>query len=149
MNISYLFKNTVLVAALLSFFSAQILKLLIYYIQNKKLDLSMFMMTGSMPSSHAAIVTSLVVGFYMDSGFNTPAFTLAAVLAIIVMHDAANVRMSVGKQAQILNRIVLEMLKERQFKAEKIKEVLGHTPLEVFVGALIGVFVTITVFLVG
>ena len=136
-----LLANKVLIAAFVSFGIAQLLKFIIYSIVDKKLDFSKLIATGSMPSSHSALVMSLCVSYGISSGLSTPEFAISSVLALIVMHDASNVRRSVGKQAQLWNK----MIKERDFAAEKIKEILGHTPLEVFAGAFLGAGISILI----
>ena len=110
-------------------------------IKTKKFNFKRIFGAGGMPSSHSAVVMCLAVMIGKGYGFNTPVFALAMIFATVVMYDAAGVRRAAGKQAALLNKIVntpgLSMLQVQ----EKLVEVLGHTPTQVFVGALIGVIV--------
>ena len=133
-----LFSNKILISAMISWFVAQALKVLFYYIKHHKFDISKFFSSGSMPSSHSAFVTALVVAVGMVEGVGSTFFAISVVLATVVMYDASGVRRAAGRQARIINQIVLDFYKEKQVKTEKLKELLGHTPLEVFVGAILG-----------
>lgn len=95
-----------------------------------------------MPSSHSAFVTSLATGVGLVEGFDSTLFALAAVFALIVMYDAAGVRRAAGKQARVLNAII-EDLNRRELHPERLRELLGHTPVEVVAGARLGVLVAI------
>lgn len=95
-----------------------------------------------MPSSHSAFVTSLATGVGLVEGSDSTLFALAAVFALIVMYDAAGVRRAAGKQARVLNAII-EDLNRRELHPERLRELLGHTPVEVVAGALLGVLVAI------
>ena len=118
-----LFSNKILISAMISWFVAQALKVVFYYIKHHKFDISKFFSSGSMPSSHSAFVTALVVAVGMVEGVGSTFFAM---------------RRAAGRQARIINQIVLDFYKEKQVKTEKLKELLGHTPLEVFVGAILG-----------
>ena len=133
-----LFGNKILISAMISWFVAQALKVVFYYIKHHKFDISKFFSSGSMPSSHSAFVTALVVAVGMVEGVGSTYFAISVVLATVVMYDASGVRRAAGRQAKIINQIVLDFYKEKQVKTEKLKELLGHTPLEVFVGAILG-----------
>jgi len=133
-----LFANKILMASLLSWIVAQALKVVFYYIKHRKFDISKFFSSGSMPSSHSAFVTALVVSVGIIDGVGTTAFAISVVSATVVMYDASGVRLAAGKQAKLLNQIVVDFYKERSVKTEKLKELLGHTPLEVFVGSFLG-----------
>ena len=133
-----LFSNKILISAMISWFVAQSLKVVFYYIKHHKFDISKFFSSGSMPSSHSAFVTALVVAVGMVEGVGSTFFAISVVLATVVMYDASGVRRAAGRQARIINQIVLDFYKEKQVKTEKLKELLGHTPLEVFVGAILG-----------
>lgn len=95
-----------------------------------------------MPSSHSAFVTSLGTGVGFKEGFGSAVFALAAAFALIVMYDAAGVRRAAGRQAQVLNAIV-EDLNRRELHPQRLRELLGHTPFEVLIGALLGVIVAV------
>ena len=119
---------------------AQILKVVLYTIVRRKWDFRMFTTTGGMPSSHSAGVMSLsvIVGFI--NGFDSTLFAVALGNALIVMYDAAGIRRASGKMAVCLNKIMDDFYKhDVQAVGEKLKELLGHTPFEVFAGALFGI----------
>ncbi len=122
---------------------AQTLKVLQGVIREKKIDFRWFLDTGGMPSSHSAAVASLatVTGLYY--GFQSLPFGITLCYSLIIMFDAAGVRRNVGKQAIILNKIVDELSKGQQLEEQRIKELLGHTPLQVFVGAFLGIIISI------
>jgi len=94
--------------------------------------------TGGMPSSHSALVMSLAISVGLNAGFDSPLFAVAAVLAIVVMYDAAGVRRAAGRQAQKINLIMEELLSGHPLNEEHLRELLGHTPSQVAVGALVG-----------
>lgn len=131
--------ESVLVTAILSWFVAQVLKVIFVIIKDKRIDFSRFVGSGGMPSSHSAFVVSMAVGVGLVEGISSTVFSVSVVLALVVMYDAAGVRRAAGQQAKILNRIVETWGKEDFAKTEKkLKELLGHTPVEVFAGALLG-----------
>jgi uncharacterized protein len=136
-----LITNWVLIIPLCAWVIAQLIKVLIALMQGKGLDLSNFVNSGGMPSSHSAMVSALATAVAMTNGFDSTFFAISVVLASIVMYDAAGVRQSVGQQSVVLNRIILE-LKRRQplVKIEAdIRELMGHTPFEVIVGGALGI----------
>lgn len=121
-------------------FSVQVFKLVSDAVINRKINFKRFVETGGMPSSHSAVVTSLMTAVGLSEGFDSPIFAVAFVFSFIVMYDAAGVRLAAGKQARILNQII----NSNQVKVdtnEKLKELLGHTPIQVFVGAIYGIIV--------
>lgn len=119
---------------------AQIAKFLLHLIVKRKVDLRLFTTTGGMPSSHAAGVMGLSTAVGLIRGYNSIEFAIALGYAFIVMYDAAGVRRAAGKQAACLNRIIMDIYKQDLAEAGgKLKELLGHTPLQVFVGALFGI----------
>ena len=101
---------------------------------HRKLDLSLLWATGGMPSSHSALVVALAITVGIETGFDSPLFAVSAVLAMIVMYDAAGVRQAAGKQAAKINLIVEELLSGHPLNEEHLRELLGHTPLQVAVG---------------
>ena len=126
----------------LSWFSVQLIKFITDIIKNKKINLKVLVASGGMPSSHSAIVTTLMTMIGLNEGFNSVLFAIAFVFGMIVMYDAAGVRRAAGKQAGILNQLIYS----NQVKVntnEKLKELIGHTPKQVFVGALWGLVVGI------
>ncbi len=138
---STLLANRILWVALLASGLAQLLKLIIRYAQSGKLDFRVLIDTGGMPSSHAALVTALAIGVGLREGWDSLLFAIASVFAFIVMYDAAGIRQAAGKQARVLNQMMAELMSEKQeFSEVKLKELLGHTPIQVFAGAILGGF---------
>ena len=139
---SAIFSNNVLFVAAISWLTAQGMKVLITFILQRKLDLSRMLGLGGMPSSHAAFLcaASMAIGF--QEGFSSALFALATCITLVVMTDAAGVRQAAGKQAAVLNRIIDDMIHEgKGIDEEKLKELIGHTPVQVFAGALLGILV--------
>lgn len=122
----------------ITWFVVQCTKIVIELIKNKKLNLRRIVGSGGMPSSHSAFVCSLATAIGITEGVSSPLFAMAVALSAIVMYDAAGVRRAAGKQAKILNQII-ESEGENINVQEKLIELLGHTPLEVYVGALVGI----------
>lgn len=119
---------------------AQILKFFSHWIVKRIADFRMFTTTGGMPSSHAAGVMGLSTSVGLIQGFSSIEFAMAFGYALIVMYDAAGVRRAAGKQAACLNKIIMDVYKQELKEAGgKLKELLGHTPLQVFVGAIFGI----------
>ena len=121
---------------------AQTFKIVAKYIKTGKLDMRTLAKTGGMPSSHSCCTMGMAVSVGLIEGFNSISFAIALCLAFIVMYDAAGVRRTVGLQARVLNQIMTEIFSEHpRLSSERIKEFLGHTPVEVFVGAAFGSFI--------
>ena len=119
---------------------AQIVKFFSHWIAKHVVDFRMFTTTGGMPSSHAAGVMGLSTSVGLIKGFSSIEFAIALGYALIVMYDAAGVRRAAGKQAACLNKIIMDVYKQELKEAGgKLKELLGHTPLQVFIGAIFGV----------
>lgn len=119
---------------------AQIAKFFVHLIWKRKIDLRLFTTTGGMPSSHAAGVMALSSTVGLICGWDSIEFAMAIGYAFVVMYDAAGVRRAAGKQAACLNRIIMDIYKQELKEAGgKLKELLGHTPLQVLVGAIFGV----------
>lgn len=134
--------NSVLITALIGWFAAQALKIVLSW--DKKLDFKRFIGSGGMPSSHAAFVMSLTMAVGFENGFDSATFAISAVLAFVVMYDAAGIRRSAGQQAAILNKLVESVVKaDFPGTEKKLKELLGHTPIEVFGGAILGIIIAI------
>ena len=132
--------NETLFIATTSWVVAQLLKVVGGLIRERRLDMSFFIRSGGMPSSHTALVTSLATSVGILRGVNSVEFAIAAVFASIVMYDAAGVRRSVGQQSVILNRILRELRERRSKDVEHdVRELFGHTPFQVFSGALLGI----------
>lgn len=117
----------------------QLFKFVWEWIRARDFDLRVLTRAGGMPSSHSAMVTSLATVIGYRQGMRSDLFALAVVLALIVMYDAAGVRQSAGKQARVLNQILRELFSGQPVSEQELKELIGHTPFEVFVGALVGI----------
>ncbi|MFH0877252.1 MAG: divergent PAP2 family protein [Candidatus Omnitrophota bacterium] len=135
--------NHVLMVTLLAWAIAQTIKVSLGVLRTKRFDFRWFIGTGGMPSAHAAGSSALatVVGF--EYGFNSVVFALAAVFAMVTMFDAQGVRRSTGKQAAILNKVLDDIYWKGKISEERLKELIGHTPVEVFMGSIIGILLAI------
>jgi len=120
---------------------SQVLKVLVVLAREKRLELRFLVGSGGMPSSHTALVCSLATVVGMTQGFGSVVFAVVAILAMVVMYDAAGVRRAVGRQSAILNRIVKELLEKRpRDEVERdLREFIGHTPFQVIAGAVLGI----------
>lgn len=145
-NVKSIIENRALLCAVCSWCVAQVLKTIIYAIVNRSFDIRRMFGDGGMPSGHSATVTSLATCIGIEYGFSSPLFGIAAILAIIVMHDARGIRLEAGKHAQMINNMMDEFMRmfNPEIEAEvRLKEFLGHTPLQVFFGAILGIIVAI------
>ncbi|MBI5945935.1 MAG: divergent PAP2 family protein [Chloroflexi bacterium] len=141
MNLLTLFDNKVLIAVLIAWLLAQALKIPTEYLRSRRWMWAMFFAPGGMPSSHSALLVSgtLAVGLYL--GFNEPLFGIAVAITMIVVHDAAGVRRQAGMHAERINLLFEELLQGHMWDENELKEVIGHTPLEVIGGILLGLLV--------
>lgn len=133
--------NKAIIAPVIAWIIAQLIKVVIELVINHRLDLSRIVSSGGMPSAHSATVSALATALAMIEGLGSPAFAISFILAGVVLYDSAGVRQSVGQQAVVLNRIIRE-LKERRPVAEiehDLRELIGHTPFEVGAGVIIGI----------
>ncbi|MGF9906984.1 divergent PAP2 family protein [Brevibacillus porteri] len=148
------FENFPLWAALLAIGLAQFIKIPLHFFATKTWQWSLLMSTGGMPSSHSSAVTALSTAVGLREGFGSNMFAISAILGVIVMFDAAGVRRHAGMQAVVLNKLVdefnhllegMKSLKVRpnQEKAKKLKELLGHQPIEVLIGGWLGVMIAL------
>lgn len=134
----------VIIAALFATFLAQLLKFIFYYIRHKSINFKIFASTGGMPSSHSAAVVSTMTSVGLIDGFDSVGFSIALVFGLIVMYDAAGLRRSAGQMATQLNMLVDALYEQRPHSfRNKLIELLGHTPLEVTMGALLGIAVSL------
>ncbi|MFH1542487.1 MAG: divergent PAP2 family protein [bacterium] len=140
--------NYVLTSVTISWFLAQSIKVVIYWIRDKEFSLWHFFEAGGMPSAHSATVTALTLSILLTYGLQSPLFVISIVFALIVMYDATGVRRAAGKQAEILNKIVDDIYSTGKVKVEKLKEILGHDPFEVVCGAALAVIVTSLIYYV-
>ncbi|MNK86692.1 Divergent PAP2 family protein [compost metagenome] len=133
--------NQALIAGVLGAVIAQLIKFFTLLIRERRIDVRTLVTTGGMPSSHTALVVGLATSVGLLEGFNSVIFDVSLVLAMVVMYDAAGVRRAAGKQARIINRIIFDLQHSLSFKESHLKELLGHTPLEVVGGAILGILV--------
>ena len=138
--------NEVLWLPISAAIGVQLYKFLLEWILRRDFDLRVLARSGGMPSSHSAMVTSLVSAVGHRSGTHSDVFALSVIFAVIVMYDATGVRQAAGKQAKVLNQIIRELFTGQPVSDVELKELIGHTFVEVIVGALIGVAYTTTWF---
>jgi acid phosphatase family membrane protein YuiD len=138
---SSLLNNRILMAALLAWAVAQVAKTIYELVRERKLAISRLVSSGGMPSSHSALVTGLATATGRVSGLSSASFAIAVVLAAIVMYDAAGVRRAVSIQARILNQMIDEAFQGHPFAEKRLRELIGHTPVQVIVGGLLGIFI--------
>lgn len=136
-----IFSNKILGLSLASMLFAQLLKVITNYITYKKFDVTRFVETGGMPSSHSSFVSTLTTCMGFARGFNSPEFAACFVFSLIIMYDAAGVRKAVGEQAKIINRIIIKFEKNDHNVDEELKELIGHTRLQVIAGAVLGILI--------
>ena len=149
-GIKAFFSNYMLISAMLGWFIAQVIKIFTGLYQNKQMKLTTILFsTGGMPSSHSATVLALTTSAALRYGFDSPIFAVCAVLSMVVMIDASGVRYETGKQATLLNKITKEIFSgDPELMNIGLKELVGHTPLQVFMGALLGIGVGIAMFFI-
>ncbi|AKI93372.1 MULTISPECIES: divergent PAP2 family protein [Bacillus] len=149
-----LLTNFPLLSSLAAIIFAQVIKVPIQFIVSRKLDWSLVTSTGGMPSSHSAAVTALSTGVALEHGLGSSLFAVSAIFAVITMFDATGVRRHAGEQATVINRLVIDFNRfvneakdfpkaEEKEKQKKLKELLGHQPIEVFFGGLTGILLTL------
>ena len=143
--------NRILLIALIAWALSQVSKAIIYWIINKKFDVRRLFGDGGMPSSHSAVVASVAAATGLQCGWDSPLFAIAAILAVIVMHDAMGVRQETGKQAKVINNMLLlfeSMGRGELTPDEALKEFVGHTGRQVTVGALFGIVTAVIMHLI-
>ena len=148
-NLKAFFSNYLLMSAIVAWLIAQIVKIFTGVYRDRHVNLSVLLFsTGGMPSSHSASVLGLTTAAALKEGFGSTAFAICAILSIIVLIDAIGVRYETGKQSKMLNKIVKEMFTDTENAETHFKEFIGHTPLQVFVGAVLGIVVGVVMFFV-
>ena len=140
-----LITNKVVIAAMAAWLLGQGLKFPLEYLTNKRWDWTIIFSTGGLPSSHSALVTAVALTIGFVDGFDTSLFALAASIGLIVIYDAAGVRRQAGFHAQRINKIMRDFIESGHFEETDLKEMLGHTPFEVFSGILMGVLISLAV----
>lgn len=145
-----LLNNKIFMVAAISWFIAQVIKTIIHLILSKQFVAERLVGSGGMPSSHSSTVTALATATCIEFGAGSFEFTIALIFAIVVMHDARGVRRETGIQAQLLNDILklFEDMGRKELTAyEKLKEFVGHTPLQVIIGAILGILIAVSAYL--
>jgi uncharacterized protein len=143
-DVSSILHNQLLMSSLGACLLAQVLKGVVDVVRFRKLNIRAVVGSGGMPSSHSALVSALATGIGLSVGWESLEFAVATIFAIIVMYDAAGVRQAAGKQAKILNQIIEELFQEEhKLSQERLKELLGHTPVQVLVGLALGITVAL------
>lgn len=143
-----LMANRVLITAILGWLVAQVLKVILVLICDKRFDITRMIGSGGMPSSHSSFVTSLATAVAFESGVSSPLFAVCGVLAFVVMYDASGVRRETGRQAEIINDIIESFgAGNTQLAGKKLKELIGHSPIEVLAGAILGVVIGLLMYL--
>jgi acid phosphatase family membrane protein YuiD len=148
MNLLALFQNRVLIAGLIAWALAQVIKIPLDYLRTHRWNWALLFTTGGMPSSHSALVTSTTLAIGLYYGFDSPIFALGVAITMVVTYDAAGVRQQAGIHAQRINIIFEELLRGHPITDTDLREVLGHTPLEVTGGILLGLVVATSQWLV-
>ena len=133
------FQNHILVVSVVAWLVAQILKVFIHLLLEHRLDLWKLVSMGGMPSSHSTLVSALATSIGIQDGVRSSTFALAVIFASVVMYDAAGIRQAVSAQARILNRLLDEYFKHQRLNEDRLRELLGHTRIEVFAGGLLGI----------
>ena len=133
-----IFQNAPLMAAAAAWALAQIVKVPLDYYYTREFNWHLLLSAGGMPSSHSALVTALAWTVGLQTGFDSPEFAVAIVLAAIVIYDATGVRRAAGQHAQVINRMIADLVEGHPLKEQELKELLGHTPRQVFAGIIFG-----------
>ncbi len=136
-----LISNRILWVSVASWFAAQLIKILIELWKNKKLDARLLMSSGGMPSSHTSFVIAMSMSVGIEVGFDSAMFAICAIVSMVVMYDAAGVRRAAGKQAEVINMLVHSLENTGIKLDKKLKELLGHSPIEVGAGGILGILV--------
>ena len=141
MELLELFENKALIAAILAWFFAQVIKVVLVFVDERRLDFSKMVSSGGMPSSHSALISAMAASVGKTAGLDSVEFAIAAVISLVVMYDAANVRREAGKHAELLNKIARDLYPDNHMNQEKLKELLGHKLVEVAAGVVLGITV--------
>lgn len=145
---AYLANYPELICCLAAWLFSSILKIPVYYFRHREFRVSLAFGTGGMPSSHAATLTGTTLAIGLFSGFNHPAFAIAVAISMIVIYDASGVRREAGYHAEALNKLIDEFFQGKAIDQKKLKEMLGHTPMEVVGGVFTGLVTTLILWLV-
>jgi len=148
MNLLALFQNKVLIAGLTAWLFAQIIKIPLDFLRTRRWNWSLLLTTGGMPSSHSSLITATTLAIGLYFGFDHPLFALGIAITMIVTYDAAGVRQQAGIHAQRINVLFDELMRGHPINQRDLREVIGHTPLEVVGGILLGLIVATVQWLV-
>jgi acid phosphatase family membrane protein YuiD len=140
--------NYVLIAALIAWGIAQVIKIPIEYLQTHKWNWSLLVQAGGMPSSHSALIVGIAHGIGLSVGFDSALFALAFAMSMIVIYDATGIRRQAGKHAEMINAMINDLASGNPLKEEQLREVLGHTPLEALGGILLGLVVAQAIWMI-
>jgi len=138
--------NSVIVTTFLGWFTAQVIKVGIGVVKEKRFNFKWFIGTGGMPSSHVAGVTALAASVGLYEGVHTALFGVTLMFTIVVVCDAHGVRRSTGKQAEILNTIMDDIYWKKKIQEDRLKELVGHTPIQVLAGIIVGLAAAFTIY---
>ena len=139
-------ENRILISAILGWFLAQLIKFLLVLLEEKRINFERLVGSGGMPSSHSSFVMAMTTAVALHHGVGSAEFAICVVIALVVMYDASGVRRAAGKQAELLNKLVENFGREKlEVTGERLKELLGHSPLEVFAGAFLGIAIAFVV----
>jgi len=139
-------RNRVVIAALAGWLIGQTLKFPLEYLLNKRWDWGIIFSAGGLPSSHSSTVTAVALSIGFQEGFDTAIFALSAAIGMIVIYDATGVRRQAGIHAERINEIMRDFIESRHFQQKDLKEMLGHTPIEVIAGVVLGVLISLTIY---
>ena len=137
--------NATLVVAVASWLAAQFIKLALFGVRERRFDYGFLLRLGGMPSSHTASAAACATSIGLRTGFGSPVFAVAMGMLALIMIDAQSVRRAAGVQARLLNQMAEEFYRDHKFSPEKMVEFLGHTRLEVFLGALLGITIALLI----
>lgn len=148
MNLLAIFDNKVLISVMLGWLLAQALKIPTEYLRSRRWLWTMFFAAGGMPSSHTALMVAGTLSIGLYHGFDNPLFALAVAITMIIAHDASGVRRQAGIHAERINLLFEELLHGHIWNEDELKEVIGHTPLEVIGGIILGLLIAIVQWIV-
>ncbi|HVN16788.1 MAG TPA: divergent PAP2 family protein [Anaerolineales bacterium] len=147
MNLQAIFQNKVLISALVAWLMAQGLKVPFEYLRSRRWNWAMLLAAGGMPSSHSALIVGATDAIGLHLGYDSPLFALGVAIAMIVIYDAAGVRRQAGMHAERINYLFEELLRGHMWSDDELREVIGHTPLEVTGGVLLGIIVATAIWM--